>query len=288
MTEAEVIARTTGGPVTQSQLESDVRRLGVAPGETVLAHSSLSQLGWVVGGGQAVLLALEAVLGDGGTLVMPAFSDGAPVPSRWTSPPVPESWWPVIVREQPAWEPGLVSIRQMGIVAELFRNQPGTLQSFHPNKSFTARGPHAARLVADHALDYGFGERSPLARLYELDAKVLLLGVGHANNTSIHLAEYRAEWAGRRHPLRLTGRVRRAGTIEGVSFVDVDGTSDDFEQIGADYQRQGGAVTLGTVGQGSARYFRMRPLVDYAVGWIERNRRGEPGQPAVGSKLRQR
>lgn len=39
----------------------------------------------------------------------------------------------------------------------------------------------------------GFGERSPLGRLYDLDASVLLLGVGHANNTSLHLADYRSD-----------------------------------------------------------------------------------------------
>lgn len=39
-----------------------------------------------------------------------------------------------------------------------------------------------------------FGERSPLARRYELDGQALLAGVGHGNNTSIHLGEYRADF----------------------------------------------------------------------------------------------
>lgn len=52
--------------------------------------------------------------------------------------------------------------------------------------------------MADHSLDDALGEGSPLARVYDLDGQVLLLGVGHDNNTSLHLAEYRAEFPGRR------------------------------------------------------------------------------------------
>jgi aminoglycoside 3-N-acetyltransferase len=36
-----------------------------------------------------------------------------------------------------------------------------------------------------------------LSRLYDLDGSVLLLGVDHDNNTSLHLAEYRADWPGK-------------------------------------------------------------------------------------------
>ena len=58
-------------------------------------------------------------------------------------------------------------------------------------------GPNTGAVVADHSLDHPLGERSPLARLYDLDGHILLLGVGHANNTSLHLAEYRADYPGK-------------------------------------------------------------------------------------------
>ena len=272
MSEADVVARTTDGPVTQRELEGELCGIGLASGQTVLVHTSLSRLGWVVGGGQAVLLALEKVLGPEGTLVMPAFFDGIPEPSTWRDPPVPASWWATIRQEMPPWDPAVSPTRQVGIVADLLRHQPGTVQSFHPNKSFVARGPRAHVLLDDHELDHGFGERSPLGRLYELDGWILLLGVGHGNNTSLHLAEYRAAWPGREKHLRLEGRVVRAGRVESVSFVDVNGTSEDFERLGAEYEEAGGAVTAGPVGRGTGRLLRMRPIVDFAVGWIERNR----------------
>jgi aminoglycoside 3-N-acetyltransferase len=285
MTEAEVVAATFGGPVTQRELEGDLRALGLLPGQNLLVHSSLSRLGWVVGGGQAVLLALESVVGRTGTLMMPAFFEGVPNPSTWRNPPVPESWWATIVEESPPWDPAVSPTREVGVVADLLRHQPGTRQSFHPNKSFVARGPASAYFLNHHSLEDGFGDRSPLGRLYERDGWVLLLGVGHANNTSLHLAEYRANWAGRGRRIELNGRVRRRGRVESVRFTDLDGTSDDFDRLGTDYERETHSVTTGRVGRGTGRFVRMRPIVDFAIGWLERNRSGSSTPKLRGASI---
>ena len=54
--ESEIIQQTER-PVTRQSIVADLRELGVKPGMTLLVHSSLSSLGWVCGGAQAVLLA---------------------------------------------------------------------------------------------------------------------------------------------------------------------------------------------------------------------------------------
>lgn len=93
MTEADAVARAINGPATVQSLTEDLFALGVRPGMVLLAHSSLSALGWVCGGPVAVILALEAALGPAGTLVMPAHSGDYSEPSVWQHPPVPEGWW---------------------------------------------------------------------------------------------------------------------------------------------------------------------------------------------------
>ena len=80
----------------------------------------------------------------------------------------------------------------MGTVAELFRTWPGAQRSQHPVCSFAALGPRAAWVLDPHVPDDPFGESSPLARLYQADAQVLLLGAPWTSCTAMHLAERRA------------------------------------------------------------------------------------------------
>jgi len=80
------------GPFTLDSLVSDLRALGLVAGDTVLVHSSLSAIGYVAGGAQAVVLALLEVIGTEGTLVVPTHSGDLSDPSRWENPPVPEAW----------------------------------------------------------------------------------------------------------------------------------------------------------------------------------------------------
>ena len=118
----------------------------------------------------------------------------------------------------------------------------------------------------------GLGERSPLARLYKLDARVLLLGVGHANNTSLHLAEYRAVWPGKRYE-RQGAPIWLNGQRHWVTFKDVELDSDDFDALGADMERETTIVQRGLVACAEVRLMAQRELVDYGVAWIERHRR---------------
>jgi aminoglycoside 3-N-acetyltransferase len=134
------------------------------------------------------------------------------------------------------------------------------LRSSHPQVSFAALGPEAERITRDHELAFSLGESSPLARLYELDADVLLLGVGYGRNTSFHLAEYRS---GAAVP-------ERSGVPGGGGwqwFDDIELRADLFEELGAEFVRDR-AVTPGRVGSAESRLFRQRDAVDFAVAWL--------------------
>jgi aminoglycoside 3-N-acetyltransferase len=271
LSELDAVQRTTGQPATISTLGSDFTSLGIKRGMVLLVHASLSSLGWVCGGASAVILALEEVLGEGGTLVMPTHSGDLTDPENWENPPVPQDWWETIRQNMPPFQPDLTPTRKTGAISETFRKQHGVLRSNHPHSSFAARGAHAAKITNDHALEHGLGENSPLARTYELDGHVLLLGVGHENNTSLHLAEYRAAFSGKRS-VKGGAPIIRAGKRVWAQFDEIDLNADDFELIGKSYARDTNEIRIGNVAQASCMLMPQRGLVDYAVAWMEENR----------------
>jgi len=268
MSELDAIRAGGDEPVTFERLVSDLRALGLPTGAVAIVHSSLSSMGWVCGGAQTAVEALLAVLGPDGTLVTPAFTGGNSEPAYWCNPPVPESWWDSIRASAPAYQPGRTPTRCMGALVECLRGWPGVQRSDHPQHSFCALGPEAGRITSGHGLEFGLGESSPLARLYDFDAQVLLLGVGHENNSSLHLAEYRARWAGRRE-IEQGAAMLRDGLRTWVVYRELDLDAGDFARIGADYA---GPQVRGTVARAPAVLTPQRTLVDFAVGWIERNR----------------
>jgi aminoglycoside 3-N-acetyltransferase len=275
--EGEVIA-TTATPATVRSLTADLRQLGLSGGDVVLVHSSLSALGWVVGDAQAVVEAVFAAVGETGTVVMPTHT-GLSDPARWVNPPVPPEWVPSIRDEFPVYDPHLTMTRGMGQIVECFRRHPATIRSAHPMLSFAACGPRAAEIVGTHPLTPGVGDSSPLGRLYELDALVLLLGVDHANNTSMHLAEHRASWPGKSN-YREGVPIMVDGTRQWVEYDDLDLYDEDFITIGRAFAETG-RERMGTVGTGTARLIRQREVVDFAVEWMNANRSPE-STPALG------
>ena len=138
---------------------------------------------------------------------------------------------------------------------------------------FVPGGPQASYIIGNHSLAYGMGENSPLGRIYDLQGSVLLLGVGHSSNTSIHLSEYRADFPTKRvvtegAPISETGS-RIWGTFENI---DVDDS--DFDRLGEDFLRSdaGKVVRQDKVGIAECQLMPQRVVVDFAVDWLGKNR----------------
>ena len=258
-------------PRTVASLSADLRMLGLREGMVVLVHSSLSSLGWVVGGAQAVIQALAQILGESGTLVMPAYCTDNTEPRDWREPPIPEAWWQTVRDHMPAFDPRQTPTREMGKIAETFRSWPGVQRSSHPATSFCAWGKLAGVITRNHSLENGFGENSPLARLYDAHGQVLLLGVGHDRNSSLHLAEHRSDW-----PRKRTFEQGTAMLVEGrrtwVCFKNLFSEAHDFGLMGADFDAAGG-TQIGKIGGATAKLMSQVALVDFGVKWIWEKRR---------------
>ncbi|MCQ6559472.1 aminoglycoside N(3)-acetyltransferase [Paenibacillus mendelii] len=261
-----------GTLITTESLKADFVRLGLRPGMTVIVHASFKSLGqWVAGGPVAVILALEEALDETGTLVMPTHTGDLSDPSEWVNPPVRDSWWKTIREQMPPFDVDLTPTFGMGIIAECFRKQQGVLRSVHPQVSFAARGKHARTITDNHGLSYALGEQSPLARIYDIDGWVLLLGVGHANNTSLHLAEYRADYKTKSERI-CKAPMKRDGVRSWIEFLELDFDSDDFTLLGEAFEHDTGLFIRGKVAGADALLARQRDLVDYAVQWLGTNR----------------
>jgi len=273
VSEADVITKFPKAPVTVDQIAADLRKLGVEPGMTILVHSSLSALGWVCGGEVAVVDALMAVIRPFGNLIMPTHTSHLSDPSRWENPPVPRSWWPVIRQATPPFRPETTPSRGMGSIPELFRTMAEVVRSVHPHFSFAAWGERSIDLVNNHELNFGLGEGSPLARVYDMDGSVLLLGVDFDRNTSFHLAEHRAEYATKEMIYEMAP-IMENGHRRWKRHRNINLDSSDFNDIGRDFcDSYSQHVRTGLVGNAFCRLFPQRIAVDYAREWIHRKRR---------------
>jgi aminoglycoside 3-N-acetyltransferase len=268
-TELSVIERSER-PVTHEDVRDALHAVGVTPGDTIIAHSSMSQLGWVVGGAHGVVTGVLDAVGPHGTVVMPA-QTGISDPSTWVNPPVPDSWWQPIRDHWPAFDPRLTPMRGMGAVVECFARLPDAVHSGHPALGFVAHGAAADELMRPHPLASGLGDDSPLGRLYDAGARIVLIGVGHANDTSLHLAEHRAEWPG-----KTWGTAGAPMIVDGerrwVTYRHLELAEDDFESIAAEFEASGGEQVRAPLGLGTVLSCDLRSIVDFAVRWMSAHR----------------
>jgi aminoglycoside 3-N-acetyltransferase len=173
-------------------LAAHLRALGLAAGDRVVVHSSLRAIG---AGADETIDAFLDVLGPGGLLVMPTFTYLAP----WTGP------------------------SRTGALTEVFRQREGVVRSRHRTHSVAALGHGAHELVAGHEARGPVDLDTPLDRLAASGGLILLAGVNHTSNTTIHVGEVHArapyldipfspEWAGLAE--RYAGCSRAFGALE--------------------------------------------------------------------------
>ena len=224
------------------------------PGTVVLVHSSLSAMGWVCGGAVAAITALQGVLGSSGTLVMPAHSPGLSEPGKWQNPPVPESWWPVIRENLPAYDRSAHanSVIWAYNLGDYFAGRKGSSAVLTRNCHFARvalrHPPYRGRSFAGFRPGRGFAARENLRseRFCPSSRRKLTDPIRPCiwRNTGRIF-----------RPGRLCGRALRSmhrDHGDGTTFEEVEPDSSDFDRIGEDYLKSD-AGRVCPQGQGRSR-----------------------------------
>lgn len=266
----KLLVEKTNFPITKDILMKDLRKIGIQAGDNVIVHSSMSKIGWIVGGVITVINALMEVLTEEGTLVMPTMS-GNTDPANWNYPAVPADWIPIIRQERPPYDPAITPTRSMGRIPELFRTLPNVVRSNHPQSSFSAWGKHAEEIVSEYKIESSFGHVSPLRKVYDLNGKILLLGVHHSSNTSLHYAEVKAELPN--FPMETQGAaILENGKRIWKSWKEMKYDADDFEKIGLAYEKTINYQTI-NIGLAESRLIFSKDIIGFAVNWLREHRK---------------
>ncbi|HUU77127.1 MAG TPA: AAC(3) family N-acetyltransferase [candidate division Zixibacteria bacterium] len=265
------IVEQTKSPITISSLTRDFKRIGIKQGDVIIVHSSMSKLGWTVGGPITVIDALINTIKEDGTIVMPTMSTGNTDPKNWNYPSVPKEWWDIIREEMPPYRPAITPTRGMGRIPETFLKYPNVIRSMHPQCSFAAWGKEAHYIIEEHSLDETFGDRSPLGKLYQMNAKILLLGVKHDNNTSLHYAEWKAKIPNQ-PVVDFGGALLENGKRVWKKWKDLDYDSEDFGKLGIAFEKSF-KNQPSIIGQAKSSLHMMREVVDFGVKWLKANRK---------------
>ncbi|WP_175987217.1 aminoglycoside N(3)-acetyltransferase [Bacillus sp. Marseille-Q1617] len=260
-----------GKLITKIQMIEDLKVLGLKRGMTVIVHSSLKSIGRVIGGPVSVILALEETVGAEGNIVMPTQTEQLCDPAEYGSGYTEEEL-KIIRDNMPTYHPDLTPTWYMGFIPETFRKQNEVYRSAHPHASFSAWGKDARYITARHRMDFALNENSPLGKMYELGGYILLLGAPTDSNSSLHLAEYRQENTFIKEKI-WDVKVKQGEGEVWTTYRDINNESDDFDKLFADFERDTNEVIEGKVGEARSYLIPMRKMVEYAVGWMNENRR---------------
>jgi aminoglycoside N3'-acetyltransferase len=231
--------------VSRAEVVGQLRELGVEDGGVLLVHTSFRATRPVERGPIGLIEALRDALGPNGTLVMPSWSGDDDDPFDPLTTPAPPS---------------------LGVVADTFWRLPGVLRSNH-SQAFAAAGPEAARITADPLPLPPHIPESPVGRVRDLDGQVLLLGVGHDADTTLHLAELLAGV-----PYRVPSycTVLRDGRPVRIDYEENDHCCERFA-FADQWLRARGLQAEGRVGHAHARLARARGIVEATLEHLARD-----------------
>ena len=258
--------------VARADVAHDLHRLGLRPGDAVMAHGALSRAGRLLDGPDTVVGGLLDAVSPGGTVL--AYTDWhAPYDELLdTDGRVPEAWRSRIPPFDAATSR---AARDNGALPEFLRTWPDARRSGSPGASVAAIGARAGWFTDNHPLHYGYGPGSPLAKLVQVGGKVVMIGAPWDTMTLLHHAEHLADIPGKtviRYEVPFTSaegvRWRTSEEFDTRGPVVPSLPEDYFADIVAAFL-DAGHGTRGTVGAADSILVDARAMCTFAVAWLE-------------------
>ena len=238
--------------VRKQDIVKALREMGIRRGDCLLVHSSLSSMGYVEGGADAVVDALLEVLGEEGTLMVPTFTHSG---TEYYDP--------------------LASPSKNGAITEAVRRRPEAVRSLHPTHAPTAIGRYAEAFMRDHLKRGPLGIDCPVDRLARQGGWVLLLGVGHRANSIVHVGEAHARSPSLtvryspQAPKRVILKHPDKGEME-VTVLEMPGCSAEFGAVER-LLRKRGRILDGRIGRAPCQLMKGQDLIDATVGLLRQD-----------------
>lgn len=229
--------------VRKEDIVKSLEQIGVRSGESLMMHSSLSSMGYVEGGADAVADALLEVLGSEGTLMVPTFTHSG---TEYFDP--------------------LISPSKNGAITEAVRKRPKAIRSLHPTHAPTAFGKYATEFMKDHLERGPLGIDSPVDRIAKKDGWILLLGVDHTTNSTVHVGEAYVSSPSltviysSASPKRVILKLPEDGEIE-VVITEMPGCSRGFGAI-EEPLRERGQIIDGKIGLAACQLVKGQHVID--------------------------
>ena len=239
--------------VSLQDLKAGLTKLGLSK-HLVIAHASLKAVGKIEGGAETMLQALlESTRG----LVMPTFTYKTMLNPE-IGPPnngITYGTQADLNKQAEAFHPNMPVDPMMGILPEVLRKHPAAKRTSHPIQSFA--GIHSDAVLNSQSI---FNPLAPIGTLSDNDGWVLLLGVDHMVNTSIHYGE---KLAGRMQFIRWALTPDRVVECPGFP-----GDSEGFNAIAPDVEKY---TRRAEIGGTLVQAVHVKSLLDVVVQRIREN-----------------